>query len=176
MQAAANNCGKPKRKRPCCEGPGLFRSCCPNVAATYRVVAQRCPGALARALESPMFVRLKGGDIPQPSRMGNIGWLPIVASVCSMLPPRHKRYCSPVRHNYDSDVRNGSILETNFRGGHSPAIWGRGHSNMYSNNHSEVAMVRCQGNGNMPSQGYLLPVPIVPQILFQIFLNFILVL
>jgi hypothetical protein len=91
MQTAANNCGKPKRERPCCEGPGLFRSCCPNVAATYRVVAQRCPGALARALESPMFVRLKGGDIPQPSRMGNIGWLPIVASVCSMLPPRHKR-------------------------------------------------------------------------------------
>jgi hypothetical protein len=49
--------------------------------------AQRCLGALARALDSPMPVSSKGGDIPQPSLMGNIRWLPIVASVRSMLPP-----------------------------------------------------------------------------------------
>jgi hypothetical protein len=121
-------------------------------------------------------VRLKGGDIAQPSQMGNIVWLPIVASVCSMLLPRHKRYCSPVRHNYDSDVRNGSIVETTFRGGHSRAIWGRRHSNMHSNNHSDVAMVRCQGNGNMPSQGYLLPVPMALQTFIQTNFDFILVL
>jgi hypothetical protein len=119
-QTAAKNVGKPKRKRPSCVGPGLFRSCCPNLAATYHVVAQRCLGALARALDSSMLVSSKGGDIPQPSLMATLhGWhlLPVVASVRSMLPPSPIRTRYVALGNYDSDVSRMSRLAVISEGG-----------------------------------------------------------